>query len=199
MNVNGLFPIPLGSAQLDREITQQEKDYILSLELSKNMGNYRSINTHVLLNPQMSGIREFISNSLGLFFTEIYQPLTTDIRVTQSWVNISNPGEYHHKHFHPNSFISGVFYIQANSDDKIHFYNEQQNTLIIPHKSYNLFNSETWWVDVKEGQLLLFPSKLQHMVSNVQAAENKQRISLSFNTFLVGTLGTEDTLTQLIL
>jgi len=57
-----------------------------------------------------------------------------------------------------------------------------------------LYNSESWWFEVGTGDLLLFPSSLTHMVETVQEDE---RISLSFNTFPVGYVGDESSLTAL--
>jgi hypothetical protein len=40
--------------------------------------------------------------------------------ITQSWANYTKKNQYHHTHEHPNSFISGVLYINANeAHDKI--------------------------------------------------------------------------------
>jgi|TARA_R110000772_G_scaffold157927_1_gene269184 hypothetical protein len=59
--------------------------------------------------------------------------------------------------------------------------------LEVQTKDYNAWNSQTWWLPVEEGALLLFPSSLQHSVPPVEG--EKDRISLSFNTFPVGDLG----------
>jgi hypothetical protein len=33
--------------------------------------------------------------------------------VTQSWLNWTKPGQWHHKHSHPNSLYSGVLYLDV--------------------------------------------------------------------------------------
>ena len=65
----------------------------------------------------------------------------------------------------------------------------------LPPDNYNSWNSESWWFDVGTGDLILFPSSLEHMVETVQG--NQTRISLSFNTFPVGNIGEEVSLTGL--
>jgi predicted 2-oxoglutarate/Fe(II)-dependent dioxygenase YbiX len=57
-----------------------------------------------------------------------------------------------------------------------------------------LHNSESWWFEVGAGDLMLFPSSLTHMVETVQGDE---RVSLAFNTFPVGYVGEEESLTAL--
>ena len=62
-------------------------------------------------------------------------------------------------------------------------------------KKYNNFNSRRWRVPVSTGDLFLFPSNLPHEVDAVGGEEN--RISLSFNAFPFGVLGSKSDLTEL--
>ncbi len=107
----------------------------------------------------------------------------------------SEQGQWHHKHAHPNSFVSGVFYLNTNADDKIYFYRSGWKQIIFPPEEWNLYNSESWWFEAKVGRLILFPSSLEHNVPSVQGEET--RISMSFNTFPVGIVGDEMELTGL--
>jgi hypothetical protein len=93
--------------------------------------------------------------------------------------------------------VSGVLYLKAARErDKIHFYKEIYQQIKLPTNNYNLYNSESWWFEVSTGDLLLFPSSLIHMVEPVQGDD---RVSLSFNTFPVGYVGDESSLTALYL
>ena len=62
-------------------------------------------------------------------------------------------------------------------------------------KKFNNFNSNKWRVPVSTGNLFLFPSNLPHEVDAVGGEEN--RISLSFNAFPFGVLGSKSDLTEL--
>ena len=62
---------------------------------------------------------------------------------------------------------------------------------------YNIWNSETWWFALETGQLVMFPSSTTHQVETKQG--DNTRISLAFNTFYKGTLGSNKDLTELIL
>ena len=120
------------------------------------------------------------------------------LRITQSWLNYTDTGQNHHRHPHPNSYISGVFYLNANPEvDKIYFFKEEYKQLLIDPQTFNLWNSTSWWLPVGTGDLLIFPSNLIHMVDNTINKET--RISLAFNTFPVGLLGDEDHLDSLYL
>ena len=60
---------------------------------------------------------------------------------------------------------------------------------------YNTWNSLTWWIPVKSGDILLFPSYLNHSVETKQ--DNNLRISLAFNTFVKGNIGSREGLSEL--
>jgi uncharacterized protein (TIGR02466 family) len=195
--IHNLFPTPVGIYKLDRDLTEKELDFIKGQETRPNMGNTTSLNHTLLCNKQMTKLRDFIETSLADYFTTIYNPKhKVNLKITQSWSNYTEAGQYHHKHEHPNSFVSGVFYPQANREtDKIYFYKFGYQQIKFPPENWNVYNSESWWFEVGTGDLILFPSNLTHMVETVQG--DQTRISLSFNTFPVGNIGEEVSLTGL--
>ena len=197
MNVQNLFPLPIGFAKLGRELTKTELDFILGQDRHANQGNTTSNDRKILLGKEMTDVREFIEDAMLEYFKTVHDPKgDVSLYITQSWANYTEPGQYHHKHAHPNSFISGVFYPQADAEvDKIYFYKSGYERLKVQPANWNHWNSESWWFEATEGRLVLFPSSLEHMVPTVEG--EKTRVSLSFNTFPVGTVGEEMDLTGL--
>jgi uncharacterized protein (TIGR02466 family) len=197
MPIHNLFPTPVGIYKLDRDLTEKEITFIKDQETRPNMGNATSTNNTILRHKAMTKLRDFIESSVSEYFKTIYNPKhQVSLRVTQSWTNYTEPGQWHHKHAHPNSFVSGVFYSQANREtDKIYFYRDGFQQIKFPPENWNAWNSESWWFDVGTGDLVLFPSSLTHMVEEVQG--DQTRISLSFNTFPIGSIGEEVDLTGL--
>ena len=197
MAIHNLFPQPVGIYKLDRNLTDKEIDFIKGQETRPNMGNVTSVDNTVLRNKAMTKLRDFIETKVAEYFKTVHNPKhNVDLRITQSWINYTEPGQYHHKHAHPNSFVSGVFYPQANREtDKIYFYKSGFQQIKLPPENWNIWNSESWWFEVGTGDLVLFPSSLEHMVETVQG--DQTRISLSFNTFPVGNIGEEVSLTGL--
>ena len=195
--IHNLFPTPVGIYKLDRDLTEKEIAFIKGQETRPNMGNTTSKDNTILRNKPLIKLRDFIETSVADYFKTIHNPKhQVSLRVTQSWINYTEPGQFHHKHAHPNSFISGVFYPQANKEtDKIYFYRDGFQMIKLPPSEWNVWNSESWWFEVGTGDLVLFPSHLQHMVETVQGEQT--RISLSFNTFPVGLVGEEVDLTGL--
>lgn len=202
MKIHSLFPTPVYENNLPRSFTQQEIDYILECQkfYTINSGNTTSANNYVLDEDPMIDIRNFVMFCIREYMSEVVRTdFDVDIRISQSWFNYTNPGQFHHPHTHPNSFISGVLYFQADpSKDKIEFQNPKKTyiyNLHIPHRSGNEFNTETTWFSNKPGKLLLFPSKLEHSVPVTESQDT--RVSMSFNTFLIGDIGDERSLTGL--
>jgi len=195
--IHSLFPTPVAIYKLDRELTEKELSFIKSQETRANTGNVTSTDNTILRNYSMTKLRDFIESNVSEYFKSIYSPKhDVSLRVTQSWINYTEPGQYHHKHAHPNSFVSGVFYPQANREtDKIYFYRDGFQQIKFPPSDWNIWNSESWWFEVGTGDLILFPSSLIHMVETVKGEDT--RISLSFNTFPVGLVGDEMDLTGL--
>lgn len=200
--IENLFPIPIMFDSLPRNFTLNEIEYFSNLEITNNFLNRRSIESYILDSPELSDLKKFIQDTLNFYFLEIYKPTDDlEIYITQSWMNVSNIGELHHSHNHPNSFISGTLYISADRKvDAIHFSKDDASSLRIIPTDYNIYNSPSWFYNVGSGDLLLFPSTLTHNVDVVKESETrKERISLSFNTFLKGKLGSKELLSELIL
>jgi uncharacterized protein (TIGR02466 family) len=198
MQILNLFPTPVGVYDINRELTSFEKDYCNNLNQISSASNKSSEERYVLKDGVMSNLKLFLESSLNDYFQTIYQPTNqSSLRITQSWCNYSNRGESHHAHRHSNSFLSGVFYLQCNEKDSITFHKQQNNYLAIDAKQFNEYNCKTWWIPVKKGTLLLFPSELVHSVNKVN--ENDTRISLAFNSFPFGTIGDYNSSTELVL
>jgi len=97
------------------------------------------------------------------------------LKIESSWFNISKCGDYLQKHTHPNSFLSGVFYIKCDAEDYIRFYDEDM--LVAPSSVNELSFTNTTYV-CKPGTLLIFKGNLPHS-TNKQIS--KEKIIISFN------------------
>jgi uncharacterized protein (TIGR02466 family) len=197
MIVDSIFPTPIGFFKF-RELNQKEINFITSLNQENNVGNYVSKEKTILKNENLSLIHEFILNSVKEYVNEIYKPKNNVTPyITQSWANWTNKEEFHHKHAHPNSFVSGVFYLKANKEfDSINFHRDGYEAIKLYPTDFNLWNSESWQFPIETGDLIIFPSKLTHTVEKIKH-DDGLRISLAFNTFLTGYVGNDENLTGL--
>jgi uncharacterized protein (TIGR02466 family) len=201
-NIYSLFPTPIYRNQIGRNFTEKEINHINGLDQRQSHGNFVSEEQYVLDDPNLLDIKTFLQEKTESFFESVYKPKNQiELRITQSWVNYSYPGQNHHIHRHPNSFLSGVLYVNSWEEiDKIWFFNERFSQITVEPIEHNCFNSGSWWFPVTTGDIIIFPSHQYHYVESVKSCQYRDaRISLAFNTFLVGKIGNYHTSTELIL
>ena len=193
-----IFPTPVVKVNINRSFTKPEINCISSIPMREKVenrsANHQSKNSYLFdtFATKLKDIIKFCEDELERYMKHI-EGIDTDLaglRITQSWLNKTKPGEGHDSHSHYNSYLSGVLYIKCLPNDCINFKNRS-------HKSYNniefLKKENTPWntqgviVGVKKGDLILFPSWVPHYVDKNNT--DKERISLSFNTFPVGEIG----------
>jgi uncharacterized protein (TIGR02466 family) len=199
-NFELLFQTPVIFNNIGRDFNKKELAYIASHSkaTNRNVGNVTSNNNYILDEPEMKDLKEFVTGQLNEYVERVHKPkFSAKAFVTQSWLNWTKKGEFHHKHAHPNSFISGVLYISTDSTkDKITFHRDGYHQLqLIPYIFDNM-NSNSWWFNVKTGGIVMFPSGLTHHVEDVIADD--VRVSLAFNSFIKGNFGDKKELTELI-
>lgn len=197
MEMFNLFPTAVAFSKFDRDLTEEEFSFLRNQEQRPNTGNTTSADRKILEHSLMKDVRATIQKAIDEYFQEVYRPaFDVKLQITQSWMNYSEPGQHHHKHAHPNSFLSGCFYPQADKNlDKLYFFNDPYHRIKIYTEDFNVYNSESWWLPVGTGDIVIFPSSLTHMVEPVVSTDT--RISLAFNTFPVGYVGNDDSLTGL--
>tara|TARA_R110002074_G_C12242245_1_gene639382 strand:+ start:60 stop:701 length:642 start_codon:yes stop_codon:yes gene_type:complete len=201
----GLFPTPVYTTERDLELTSKEKKEIKKIiagGMRKSGGNIMSDDSYIFTN-NLKKIKKFCDHHIQRYVEEIINPKgNLNFYITQSWLNVTPPGGFHHVHCHQNSILSGVFYVSTVEDDKIIF--EDPNSKVkaastwFQEVEFNIWNSTVWYIPVSNNKLILFPSWLSHRVDSNEKATT-DRISISFNTFVTGKLGSKDGLTELIL
>lgn len=102
--------------------------------------------------------------------------------ITGCWATVLAKGAAHKVHSHPNNFLSGVYYVRVHpSANTINFHDPRSQARIIRPPVWELTaeNTDQVVVTVANGNLLMFPSYLEHSVdANTSDAE---RVSISFN------------------
>lgn len=200
VTVTGIFPVPIYQTILNREFTTEEINFCNDLEKRKNDLNFTSSNNYILDEKPFAKLKDELFLRVENYFERIVTPkYNVSPYITQSWINWTDTNESHHMHAHSNSIISGVLYLNADKkydSIKFHKHNNYQ-TLKFPTSNYHVFNSQSWTFPVHTGEIILFPSYLSHEVS--QKIGDNLRTSLSFNTYVKGTIGEKMELTELIL
>jgi uncharacterized protein (TIGR02466 family) len=197
--IQGIFPTPIYFSSINKKLNKKELLIIKNSKITseKNDGNTNSANNYILEKKEFKDLKKKIELLVQDYFDQI---ICTENEIypyiTQSWLNFTETKQHHHKHSHPNSFLSGVFYINADEKfDKIYFYNDKYDSFRLETKKWNLWNSTSWWFPVKTGDIIIFPSSLTHAVETKQG--DNTRTSLAFNVFIKGTIGNNKSLTEL--
>ena len=202
--IHSIFPVPIYTTKINRGFTKQELQFVKEQKkhCTNNQGNINTKDNYILNRKEFKNIKKFLDKCCEDYLNKIICPKNNiKLYITQSWLNYTETNQYHHKHEHPNSFVSGVFYIDSDKEtDSIKFFNPMSYKQISPEineKKYNPYNSGSWFFPVETGKIIMFPSSTTHQVDNKKGSNT--RISLAFNTFLKGKIGPNQDLAELIL
>ena len=194
MNLLNLFPIPLfrfdypESRILKNNLTEKfyeiEKQDQQKYSEKYPHGSYTSFYSRdTIFNiPGSKSLESFIHSSVETADRHI--GLSGDLKFTKSWFSINRKYSYHEQHHHCPNVWSGVYYVQAGSNDAtISFINKNIIDTGWPYFSKKEMNTEynsTQTVCRPEtGMLLIFPSYLHHKVD--QHLSSDERITIAFN------------------
>lgn len=173
-------------------------NYIAQYKLNYNFDELQKISLSICKDKEQAGVYpdtpvlnnvvNEIKQKMNSIYTDYYKLDTSYyIEITQAWLNVNNNNNINVPHKHPGHLISGVFYINANSEsESIEFINPNnahQHVLSKLSKNknimYNEFTSSTWELQPETGMLILFPSWLMHYVKNKN--NSSMRISLAID------------------
>lgn len=188
-----ILPLSIYEFNASDELTNNVLNYVTNLPFIKNVNNKTSAT-----DEQEFVFEEFklwCENCLEEVKTEEYGNVNWKFYITQMWANKSNYAEFHHKHYHPNSILSAVFYLNSipkGGETKFYlenpyYYIETAKILSLASKKNKHEISDT--IQSTKGKLVIFPSTLWHTVNPFNNIE--PRYSVSFNTFFKGSLGSK--------
>jgi uncharacterized protein (TIGR02466 family) len=188
-----LFSSPVFKSHID------VSDIDLStIKWAKNYNNWISESQNVLNDPTYVKLAERSYDVLCEYFYGVMRA-TEDVQIgiTESWFNKTEQGQSHHRHWHPNSVFSGIVYLGGDvNSGYTKFISSVYDTIEFNIQDANLYNSRSWSIAPKVGDVVIFPSRVEHLVDEYTGTE--PRITLSFNSFLSGTIN-KDPLTRLSL
>ena len=186
MEITSLFSIPICEHHYD-DLGDLEEECIRrstldSGRIASNSGGWQSNYIY----PDDDYFSEFIlemekqANNFAKGL-EIYQKG----KIANLWININGYKDSNRRHHHPESIISGVFYVKVpDKSSKLRFFHPSVDLMsrdwgLNVNLKCNKYTSSIWEILPEEGKLLLFPSWLEHEVD--QNLSQEKRISISFN------------------
>lgn len=192
--VDELFPTPIGVIDIENlSLCQTYSDIILDLmneEDKFELETYSNwcTNDSIQKNPIFKELVDLIDNTAKDFFEDVLGVNKDDVTLSAMWSNVNRRDTQHQIHQHPNSYFSGVIYLNAPRDSgNIVFVDPRpsKNMAQADHKKESILSSRSWEYTPATGLLLLFPSWLEHGTSRCRLEKDINRISLSFNYTLL--------------
>lgn len=124
---------------------------------------------------------------LGKEYIKFMQYEYDDLVMHEMWANVYRREEDLHQHNHPNSFLSGVYYM-TDENSEIEFADPRTDirSVFMPGQINNFFNAFTFPIKPQKGMFVFFPSWLKHLVVPQSAGF---RVSIAFNLMLEGKIG----------
>jgi uncharacterized protein (TIGR02466 family) len=182
------FPTPLWSKEADKkdEINKEFLELIPKVRslckegVSKtNSGGWQSppvdINGLPLFKELILGFLEEVAVDLNI-------KRDAEVVLSDCWININYKDSYNRSHSHPNSLLSGCYYVKTppNCGDIV-FSDPRAQALcmLFPVEVKNKYTVQTVRFHPQAGSIVLFPSWLIHYVETNK--NNKERISVAFN------------------
>ena len=193
-----LFPQALYKSKF-RPSTADERTTIEKFPVAKQqLGNSTSNKPYFLDEIGLENLKSDIANHISAYAREVMK-FDLELYITNSWKNLTVPGEQHIIHNHTNSVISGVLYLNVSNSQPSISFNRMSSPYLLNYlpTEFNLFNSIEWNVPVEDATIIIFPSSCYHYVK--PNTSDSDRLSIAFNTFARGRLGTQTSGADLIL
>jgi uncharacterized protein (TIGR02466 family) len=189
--VHPMFAEPYFRANIAGTITPEQIAFIKGLKMVGNMENLISENLYIFEEPELKSIKDAVQDVLDIYAREVLC-IPQRLYVTQSWSLINSPGVGMHGHSHSNSILSGSLYYceipqPAAGMVFTRHVTYQQIDLAPDRDRRNVYNSPITRVLPKQDDIILFSSRLTHMVE--PNTTGQPRHAIAFNTFVKGKLG----------
>ena len=204
-SVTPLFSIPLLSTNIG-SLDPISLAWVRNLDYPENSSGRDNRDAHLpesergfdIINaPRLKNLKQRIKTVVDYY---TYDLLDVDSSVTfefsTSWINRIEHGEKIDLHDHANAVISEVYYIDVgNNSAPITFVKNKQHLNTFPSsakpltngKTWNQYNSDSMTIQPSNGNVLVFPSHLEHKVDT--SFDKNYRYGLAFNLYCKGTLG----------
>jgi|TARA_R110001592_G_scaffold58814_5_gene178150 uncharacterized protein (TIGR02466 family) len=190
-----LFPTPVYQNNIPvtllNELKQEEYR-----EIIPDRNGYYTKNVYIL--DKYTELKKTIEQHIHCYVTK--HMMIKDIYtwpILNSWVNRHVKGDFAHKHFHCHSLISGIYYLKAPTDGGMPMFHKPDGWSNLLGTIFNFelsgdngVNKLIYKINVKDGDLILFPSHLFHSVE--ESKTDEERYSLAFNVWVGGQFGSSD-------
>jgi uncharacterized protein (TIGR02466 family) len=196
-----LFVEPYFRANIAGTITPEQIAFIQNLKMVNNMENLISENLYIFEEPELKSIKDTVQGVLDIYARDV-MCIPQKLYITQSWSLTCNPQVGMHGHSHSNSVMSGALYyceLPSPPSGMIFTRHVSYQQLDLPPEAdkRNIYNTPINRIIPKQNDIILFSSRLTHLVEKNISTE--KRHSIAFNTFVKGKMGNYRDVSELVL
>ena len=188
-----LFPTPIWSLKAHSSLLESFPRIINKIQKDCEHGfinsNYNKSNKLGFQSPRYGLLgNPYLTRQDSLSFRRTLQDVVgiPEQDVIQVWVNCGYASSYNIPHIHHSSMLSGVLYLKVPDGSGSIVFKDPRPQSTYSALYNNNFSGDTWYLKPLakiapfEGQILLFPSWLEH---SVESGDNQSdlRISMPFN------------------
>lgn len=192
-----LFSVPLFHTKIG-ELDPMTLAWMRNLEFPHEAaGHDHTADKYILEHKKFQNLKTRIKETCDYFIHEILGVQDDlDFEIQNSWLNRHTKGQDNSIHWHSNAMLSGVYYPLAKPEDgdilfkRSHLYYNLFHDTVRPNfkEGYdNQYNTDVYCITPVSGDLIIFPSHLEHMV--IPNTNDSERYSLAFNLFARGRVG----------
>jgi uncharacterized protein (TIGR02466 family) len=207
----GIYKSNLAPKAVLKSLLQELEEDIFTLSQSDQNGiawslknypngytSYSSLDRLDLMTNSFTSLRKKINKHVQIYLKNLnYDCTISELVMSQCWANVMFENTVHTSHIHPNSIISGTFYVKTPAgsspikfeDPRLgYFMNSPQVSSLAPTQFQRFVK-----LNCQPGELVLFESWLRHEVPLMsseahsrrppgkKSKEAQPRISISFN------------------
>lgn len=146
--------------------------------------SYASLNDLPKRDPNFAALKQALDKQAMVFARELHLDLSgRRLRLDSMWVNVLEPGGVHTSHIHPQSVLSGTYYVDVPPGASALKLEDPRHASMMsaPPRTEDAPEAERTFIYVQPqtGEALMWESFIRHEVPMNTA--KKSRISVSFN------------------
>lgn len=191
MYMEWYFPSPVWWEETDIDNTEilklcyKMQDEDSTGRTLSNQGGWQSMDFRPGIHPEVKVLEDKILNQANQCIKDFgFRTDLCFVDIENFWFNINKKNHTNSVHIHDNSFVSGVYYLQAEEGQgTINFYKSQILDYAVvsqaPIDKFTPISASAISFQPKSGKLIMFPGWMAHGVERNEL--DKDRISISFN------------------
>lgn len=194
MNILEILPQPLGIEPCpfhDEVKALVKKEIALNMMVGEDNPNNDGELIHiddysVLDKPEFHKFRTWIEEQCAIFLEHVMGEYVQDgVIVTDSWINICDKGGFAAPHYHTNSYVTALYYVNFNENHTPTYFAKTTGVQIYPNtpnltlpQTNNTRFNQLDQVMPNEGDLFMWPSTIIH---GFKTNNEDNRITLAVN------------------